>query len=123
MIIQYLLTFVFLILVLYGFNQTGRSRSVGVFICVSALLAIFFVWFPNEATVIANFVGVGRGADLIVYLTAVASLVVGFSLYLKLNACLAMITELTRHIAASTPQYPDDPAGPRGAEAQLPSAN
>lgn len=106
MIIQFILSFVFLVLVVYGLNQKSKSRSVGAFIYATAILGCFFVWFPDYATFVGHLVGVGRGADLVLYIFVVVSMVVGFSLYLKLNRCLMLITELARHTALVSPILP-----------------
>ena len=108
MIIQFILSFIFLILVVYGLNQKNKARSVGGIIYASAILGCFFVWFPEYSGIAANFVGVGRGADLVLYLFVVTTLVVGFSLYLKLNSCLLLITEVARHVALSSPLLPEN---------------
>ena len=111
MIIQFILSFVFLVLFLYGYSHKNRSRSVGGLIYACAGLGCFLVWFPEYSGDVAHLVGVGRGADLVLYLFVVISLVAGFSLYLKLNACMSLVTDLARHIALSTPNYPDARAG------------
>ena len=43
----------------------------------------FFVWAPEQTTVISRAVGVGRGADLVLYLWVVISLALMLVLYLK----------------------------------------
>lgn len=116
MIIQFILSFVFLILVVYGLNQKSKSKGVGAFIYATAILGCFFVWFPDYATVVGHLVGVGRGTDLVLYIFVVVSMVVGFSLYLKLNTCLMLITELARHTALATPILPGGQAVPPARE-------
>ncbi|MDK9713620.1 MAG: DUF2304 domain-containing protein [Sulfuritalea sp.] len=107
MIIKLLLSAIFAVLVVYGLNHKNKSRSVGILINLIALAGCVFVWFPELATEIGHFLGVGRGTDLVLYLFVMATLIVGFSLYLKLNSCMQLITRLARNIALSTPLLPD----------------
>jgi hypothetical protein len=46
-------------------------------------LAIFAVLFPDDLTRTANMVGVGRGADLLLYLLVLAFIFSIFKLYIK----------------------------------------
>lgn len=59
----------------------------------------FFVWVPQEATRLANLLGIGRGADLIYYTWIIISLAVFINVHLKLRQTLGLVTQLARHIA------------------------
>ena len=48
---------------------------------------------------LADLVGVGRGADLILYLWVLISLLILFNLHLKLRSQMELITELAREVA------------------------
>lgn len=62
---------------------------------------LFFVWVPQQATHLANMLGIGRGADLIYYTWIIISLAVFINVHLKLRQSMTLVTELARHIAIS----------------------
>jgi hypothetical protein len=63
------------------------------------LLAALAVIFPDMTTVVANRLGVGRGADLINYLVEVGLLFIVIHYYTKFVELQEQITVLTREIA------------------------
>ncbi|NPA84204.1 MAG: DUF2304 domain-containing protein [Epsilonproteobacteria bacterium] len=59
----------------------------------------YLIIFPDQADAIAHFVGVGRGVDLIIYLSiAILTLIVAI-LYTKVKANERAITKIVRQIA------------------------
>lgn len=71
------------------------------------------VLFPDIITDIANKLGIGRGADLIFYISTVGLLYVSISVYLKFGDMDRRITQLARQVAlyehTGTIQHPDRP--------------
>ena len=67
-----------------------------------SIVGVYFVWQPNHATIIAKTVGVGRGADLLLYCWIVISLLLIVLLNRKLRKHMELITKLSRHIALSS---------------------
>jgi hypothetical protein len=65
-----------------------------------------FVWLPGLTSDIAALLGVGRGADLILYCWVVITLFIALNLHLKLNAQTRALTELVRAIALESPLEP-----------------
>lgn len=63
------------------------------------VLIILAVIFPETLTAIANTFGIGRGADLVIYLVAIGLLFFSVSTYLKFGDMDRRITLLSRHIA------------------------
>ncbi len=63
------------------------------------VLIILAVIFPDTLTGIANTFGIGRGADLVIYLVAISLLFFSVSTYLKFGDMDRRITLLSRHIA------------------------
>lgn len=59
----------------------------------------FFVWWPKFSDIIATRVGVGRGVDVLVYISIVALFYAVFRLYIKLEFIEHEITSLVRNIA------------------------
>jgi len=66
-----------------------------------AVGAIIFILFPNLLNKIANFVGVGRGADLLLYVLTITFIYVQISNYIKSKEENIKIVKLTRKIAIS----------------------
>jgi hypothetical protein len=69
---------------------------------------------------VAEFVGVGRGADLVLYLWVCISLIVLLNLHLKLRAQHELITKLARSIAMANVQSPA-PNAPRAFSVEVAS--
>lgn len=74
---------------------------------------IVAVLMPDTVTELANVVGIGRGSDLIFYITTVGLLYVSISVYLKFGDMDRRITQLARQVAlyenAGTITHPDRP--------------
>lgn len=95
------------ILLLFGMAATGwlvflrRNRLPIHIMTVFVLLAAgaVAVVFPDSAQAIANFVGVGRAADLVAYIAVIAVMFVLLHYYTKFVEQQQQITELTRELA------------------------
>ncbi len=85
MIAQLILTAFLLGILLYALTEYRRSPAVGLIAVLAAVGGLYFVWVPSHATHLAEFVGIGRGVDLIIYL--------------KLRAHMELITVLARELA------------------------
>jgi len=83
----------------YVFVQSGTLRLIKITTTVVIVFGIYFVWFPAHATVIARVLGVGRGADLLMYCWIMVTFIVLLNLHLKLRAAHIMLTKLARHTA------------------------
>ena len=85
-----------------------RIAFVGLIIGV-----VIAVLLPDTVTSIANWIGIGRGADLIFYISTVGLLYVSISVYLKFGDMDRRIIQLARQVAlyenAGTIQHPDRP--------------
>jgi hypothetical protein len=69
------------------------------------------VLFPDTVTEVAHVAGVGRGADLLLYVACIAFLFTIISLHLRLAALRDQYVELARHIALG--QADPQPSGDR----------
>jgi small membrane protein len=106
MIIQVLLTLGLVVLVAYAYAQREKSRVIRSGMTAVGLVGLYFVWLPEVANDLAHLVGVGRGADLVLYCWIIISLIVALNLHIVTRANLRLITELARHIALSEPRLP-----------------
>jgi small membrane protein len=127
MIAQIFLSLLLCTVFLYAWIEYRRSPVVAVLSSVVALAGLYFVWVPSHSTRLAEFVGIGRGVDLILYTSVGISLIVILNLHLKLRTQLEMITLLARRIALANPVAapaagPSDPVGSRVAIASDVSA-
>ena len=84
---------------LYAWIEYRRSPAVAIAAVIAACGGLYFVWLPTHATLLAEFVGIGRGVDLIIYVWVVISLLILLNLHLKLRSQTELITELAREIA------------------------
>jgi hypothetical protein len=70
------------------------------------LSACLFILFPDTLTYFANRLGIGRGADVLLYLLALAFIAVSFLLYTRIVQLQRQITQLVRHLALTQPLSP-----------------
>ncbi|MBI4993270.1 MAG: DUF2304 domain-containing protein [Candidatus Magasanikbacteria bacterium] len=75
-----------------------------VFWTVFWLVAAAFVLWPNSTTVLANKFGIGRGADLVFYVSLVVFFYLLFKLNVKLEAVGRDITKIVRKESLSKPE-------------------
>lgn len=108
MIIQLILTLGLVFCGAYALLQKKEARYLTVVIYAAVIVGIYFVWFPDHTTAIARTVGVGRGADLVLYVWILISIVIGFNLHVKLASQARRTTLLARRVAILTAQ-PETP--------------
>lgn len=84
--------------------QRGTSRLLRLAVLFVIAFGAFLVWFPDVTDRFAEVFGVGRGADLVLYLWVVITLALIVFLYLKLAALSRRITQLARAIALAHPR-------------------
>ena len=101
MIAQALLSILLGGVLVYAWAEYRRSPLVGALSIMAGLAGLYFVWMPSHSTLVAEFVGIGRGVDLILYLWVCISLTVMLNLHLKLRAQQETITKLARSIATA----------------------
>lgn len=95
------------ILLLLGLGATGwliflrRNRLPVHILTVFVILAAgaVAVVFPLAADEVAHFVGVGRGADLVMYTAVVAVMFVLLHYYTRFVELQTQVTQLTRELA------------------------
>jgi hypothetical protein len=111
--------------------QAGKRVGLILF----ALVNVYAVLRPDDITVVAHWVGVGRGTDLLLYALVVAFLLGMLNFYLRFKGVDSQFTELARTLAIReaeivntergllpgkdavattvTPAPPEPPTGPR----------
>jgi hypothetical protein len=106
MIIQVILTILALVVICLGLVHLGRATVLANALILSGGFGIYSVWNPSSTTAVANALGVGRGADLLIYLSVVVSTALLLLLYIQLRRQMILITNLARHIAIQEAHRP-----------------
>jgi small membrane protein len=122
MIAQLFLTALLAIVLIYAWSAYRMAPVVGLLAVAAALAGLYFVWVPAHATALAQFVGVGRGVDLVLYVWVVISLIMLLNLHLKLRAQMELITRLARTSAIAEAEESAREATARPAETAAPRA-
>jgi len=99
MIAQVVLSLLLGTVLVYAWAEYKRSPIVAGLSFAVSLLGFYFVWIPSHATRVAELFGIGRGADLVLYLWVCISLIVLLNLHLKLRTQHELLTALARSIA------------------------
>jgi hypothetical protein len=78
-----------------------------ILLIIFAAVAILSVFFPALLSSVANFLGVGRGTDLVLYGTIVSVLVFMSTTYQRFRHMEISMTKLARRIAIDEVPRPD----------------
>lgn len=100
-IISFFIVFVLLRLVV-RFKKSDLKISEFVSWLLFWLMAGVAVWLPNFLTSLANLVGIGRGADLVLYVGIVLVFYFIFRIYTRLEKMERNITKIVRQDALKT---------------------
>lgn len=101
MIIQILLSLGLAGCLFYVVSLGRTYRTMRLVLFSVILIGFVFVWIPDITNAIATFVGVGRGADLIMYIWIVLNLLFILRLHIKLREQSEALTQLARRITLS----------------------
>jgi hypothetical protein len=99
MLIQFILTFVFLLLLLNIFQQRTLGRVFKAVSFVVILVASYIVIFPAVTNRVAQFAGVGRGADLVIYVCMAVGAYLLTMYYVRLKNTEFRIARLVQRLA------------------------
>ena len=92
----------------FAVREWKQSRVLFGAILLLTMGGLYFVWFDGAATVMANAMGVGRGADLVLYISSAISFVLVVSLLLRIKRLHEQLTQLARAIALAHPIRTED---------------
>lgn len=84
------------LLYLKYFRSVGRDRILAFLLLACAVVATLF---PDATTTIANWVGVGRGVDLVFYIFAITTVFIAIQFYSKLARIEHSQTQVIRELA------------------------
>ena len=99
MIMQPILSVLLLGILFFVMIQHHSGRVLRPLVTLAVVVGIIFTWMPTLSNQVANFLGIGRGADLIFYIWIVLSMLAFASLYISFNRQERQITHLTRALA------------------------
>lgn len=82
------------------FLRGERSLAIKrIFALLAALAAVLAILFPELLTLIANFFGIGRGADLLLYVSIIGAMLFAVATVRAKARSDARVTQLARSIA------------------------
>jgi hypothetical protein len=111
--IQVLLIAAVILLLVYLLRSRTKAQSrawVKVGYVVFVLAAGYAILRPNDTTVVAHWVGVARGADLMLYGLIIAFVFTTLSAYLRFKDLELRYARLARAIALEGARAPEGPA-------------
>lgn len=99
------------VLLTIGFLPGDRSLAVKRLLALLfALGAVLAILFPDALTATAHFFGVGRGADMLLYLSVLAMLLFAIATVRSKARSDARVTELARAVALMEARLSETPA-------------
>jgi hypothetical protein len=108
MIIQIILSSCFFFIALYGVAHLRKIKLVSTGMILLSVVAIYFIWNPGITNTLANLIGIGRGADLMMYCFLVFVIFQLIVLHVKLHTQTMLLTKLARRVAIEGAKIPQD---------------
>jgi hypothetical protein len=108
--IQVLLIVAIVVLLVYLLRsrRSAQSRAwVKVGYVVFVIAAVYAIVRPNDTTVVANWLGVARGADLLEYALIIAFLFTTISTYMRFKDLELRYAQLARAVALENARAPE----------------
>lgn len=99
MTIKLLLTIPLILFVMYVLALPKYQILSKLFVLLFVGVLLFFALNPDLSTVIANYFGVGRGADFLFYISHLLLFFIAFKFYLTHRDINARMTRLVQQIA------------------------
>ncbi len=91
---------IFSLLKLFGQKQSNKLSLLSFVVwAIIWLMVLLVFWQPEITSYLANILGIGRGADLVVYLAVLVIIYLLFRVFVRLNKIEAEITKLVREDA------------------------
>jgi small membrane protein len=103
MIIQFLVALAPLYLIFFALHLIiSRNIILGYFLLTLSLASLLMILNLDAATVLANFLGVGRATDLLVYVLFISMVFLSVSNLIRFRNTDRIITSLAREFALTT---------------------
>ena len=108
MIAEVLLSLFTISFLAYHLASPSRPAYLSIAVWMITVAALLTIWVPEFSTTLAHWMGIGRGADLIIYLWMAVSLLLFLFVRISLFRLEEKLTELTRKAALDKPLHPGD---------------
>jgi small membrane protein len=95
--------------VIYTYKRRGMRTVQFFFWSLVWVGTALIISFPDITSLLANQLGIGRGADLIMYATLIVAFYLIFRIHLALDRLEREITEIVRTMALERPAEPKEP--------------
>lgn len=108
-IVQFLLLAATLVLAFYFLTNRRKARAkagVKLGFVVFIIAAVWAVLRPDDLTVLANWIGVDRGTDLLLYLLVIAFMFTTMSTWIRFREQELRYARLARAVALQSPVLP-----------------
>ena len=108
-IVQFLLLAAALVLAFYFLTNRRKARAkagVKLGFVVFIVAAVWAVLRPDDLTVLANWIGVDRGTDLLLYLLVIAFMFTTMSTWIRFREQELRYARLARAVALQSPVLP-----------------
>jgi small membrane protein len=112
MLIQYILVLFSVALLLVFLRKRGTTKSaagVKIAFLLFVLFGVYAVIRPEDVTVVAGWLGVGRGTDLLLYALVVVFTFATLNAYLRFKELELRYARLARAIALRQAEPPREP--------------
>lgn len=116
MLLQLLLVVAIIAVAIIAVRSLSGDKSLAVkriLAILGAMFAIVSILFPQFLSMIANFFGVGRGADLLLYMLVIAGLFFAVATVRAKARTDARVTDLARAVALMEARLLDEPGSQR----------
>jgi hypothetical protein len=107
MIAEIVLSLFVFIFLGYHLASVARPLYLSVAVWLIAVIALLTIWVPEFSMTLAHWMGIGRGADLFIYLWMAVSLLLFLFVRISLFRLEEKLTELTRKVALDKPRPPE----------------
>jgi small membrane protein len=94
-----------------GLRGTVRKRVVAFWFALWVVGTVAVVW-PHTTAMVAHSLGIGRGADLLLYSTALVMIVAFFYVYTRFRRVERQLTLLVRRLAIQDAEVREQPGMP-----------
>lgn len=121
---QLLLILGVVLIALFSIRFLRGERSLAIkriLALLAALAAVLAILFPNTLTAIANFFGIGRGADLLLYVSILGGMLFVVAMVRSKARSDARVTRLARAVALMEARLLEQQATPETTQTSEPS--
>lgn len=98
----------FIVLAIWKLKNNKINKSYFIWWLFFWLIVIILFWWPNLTSQLANTLGIGRGADFVLYISVLLLFYGQFKLYLQINKLTDNQAEIVRQISLNNVKKVDE---------------